>query len=87
MLRFTVSNDAAPPVLYPRGATTLFDTTLHVRICGTRFVHQGTTRNNNPFVPLEDDAEPDVPSNENDPDCAAADTTIHTDNCTVPARP
>ena len=87
VLRSTVSNDAAPPVLYPRGATTLLDTTLCVRIRGTRFVHQRTTRNNNPFAPLEDDNVPNVTSNENDPDCAADNATIHTDNRTVPARP
>ncbi len=77
----TVSNDAAPPVLYPRGVTTSLDTMLRARILGTRFVHQRTTRNNNPFAPLEDDDEPD------DPDCAANDATIHTNNRTVPVRP
>ena len=87
VLRSTVSNNAAPHVLYPRGATTLLDTTSCARIRGTRFVHQRTTCNNNPFAPLEDDAKPDVPSNENDPDCAADDATIHTDNRTVPSRP
>ena len=87
VLRSTVSNDAATPVLYLRGATTSLDTTLRARIRGTRFVHQRTTRNANPFAPLEDDAKPDVPSDENDPDCAANDATIHTDNRTVPAHP
>jgi hypothetical protein len=80
-LRSTVSNNAAPPVLYPLGAMTSLDTTSRARIRGTRFVHQRTTRNNNPFAPLEDDDEPD------DPDCTADDATIHTDNCTVPGRP
>ena len=35
VLRSTVSNNAAPPVLYPRGATTLLDTTSRARIRGT----------------------------------------------------
>ena len=77
----------SPPVLYPRGATTWIDTMLRARIRGTRFVHQRTTHNNNLFAPLEDDAKPDVTSNENDPDCAADGATLHTDNHTVPAHP
>ena len=87
VLRSTVSNDAAPPVLYPCGASMSLDTTSRARIRSTRFVHQRTTCNNNPFALLEDDAKPDVPSDENDPDCAADDATIHTDNRTVPAHP
>ena len=53
VLRPTISNDAAPPVLYPRIATTSLDTTSRTRVRGMRFVHQQTTRNNNPFAPLE----------------------------------
>ena len=62
MLRPTISNDAAPPVLYPRVAMTSLDTTSRARIRGMRFVHQRTTRNNNLFAPLEtnDDDEPDA---------------------------
>ena len=89
MLRPTVSNDAAPPVLYPRVATTSLDTTSRTRICDMHFVHQRTTCNNNPFAPLEtnDDNKPDAPTNDDDPDCTADDTTIHANNRTPPARP
>jgi hypothetical protein len=89
VLRPTVSNDAVPPVLYPHVARTSLDTTSRARIRGMRFVHQQTTRNNNPFAPLETDGddEPDAPSDDDDPDCAADDATIHADNRTPTARP
>jgi len=88
-LRPTVSNDAAPPVLYPRVATTSLDTTSRARIHGMRFVHQWTTCNNNPFAPLEtdDNDTPDAPTDDDDPDCTANDAKIHADNRTPPARP
>jgi len=89
VLRPTVSNDAAAPVLYPRVATTSLDTTSRARILGMHFVHQRTTRNNNPFAPLEtnDNDEPDAPTDDDDPDCTAHDATIHANNLTPPVRP
>jgi hypothetical protein len=50
VLRSTLSTDAAPPVLYPLGATTSLNTMAQARIRGMRFLHQRTTRNNNPFA-------------------------------------
>jgi len=89
VLRPTISNDAAHPVLYPRVATTSLNTMSRARIRGMHFVHQQTTRNNNPFAPLDtdDDDEPDTPTDDDDPDCTANDATIHANNRTPTTRP
>jgi hypothetical protein len=88
----TVSNDPAPPVLYPRDATTSINTTSCACIRGTRFVHQQVTHNNNLFAPLEDDDKPNDHEDDPNSNFTANDITIHADIHTVaplprPARP